>query len=270
MAALQRVGLQPVGEVMGCVVEHIGWQGYGCGMYSGFGGGGGFGGYGYSPTQVSGGGFGYGGYEPYVQAIRFGYEQSLNRLLLEASALGADGIVGIRWTQQRLDDAGNREFVALGTAVRASSATRPARLFSTDLSGEDVTKMLLAGWVPTGLALGISVAIRHDDYYTRAQASAWSSSNQEVTGYTELVSQVRSAARQEFQRSAARRGGDAAIVSGMTLNVWEIEPSDNHRDHIAEAAVFGTSIAAFPIRGDEFSRTLSVLPLKTADRRRGA
>ena len=31
----------------------------------------------------------------------------------------------------------------------------------------------------------------------------------------------------------------------MGLRIWEIEPAENHRDHVAEATVFGTAIAQF-------------------------
>ena len=249
-----------MGEVMGCVVMHLGWSGWGCSAYNSWGGG--LYNVGYVPPEFSG--QGSGAYQPYVQAVYNGYEQALRRLLLEAQALGADGAVGISWTQKPLDHFGNREFVAIGTAVRARSQTRPAHLFATDLPGEDVAKLMLSGWMPVGLAVGVSVGIKHDDYYTRAQANTFYTTNQEVVGFTELVHGVRSDARAQFARRATRQGGDNSIVSRITLDTWESE-SNGHRDHLAQCFVFGTSLASFDSNDRPAdTATLTVLPLTTA------
>jgi uncharacterized protein YbjQ (UPF0145 family) len=259
-AALGAVGLVPMGDVMGCVVEHIGWGGYGCGMYVGPGSGFNSGNFGYAPTISSGSG-GYGGYAPYVNALYYGYEVALHRMLLEAQALGADGVVGVRWTQERLDANHNREFVALGTAVRARNGPQPAHLFATELPGQDVVKLMHGGWMPSGLVIGIAVAVRHDDYYTRQQARSWSSVNVEVQGYTELVMFVRADARAKFAERAARQGGDAAIVSDMAMHVWELEAGENHRDHVAESVVVGTALAKFHAGAQAPTDALMILPM---------
>jgi len=255
MVTVGDAGFEPVGEVMGVVVSHLGFGGYGCGVWSGWGNQ-------WSPaTTVTSSGGGYGGYAPYVNALYAGYDGALRRCLLEAQALGADGVVGVRWTHDVLDDVGSREFVAMGTAVRARSTSRPAHLFATDLPGQDLAKLMHSGWVPSGLVTGIAVAIRHDDYYTRQQARSWTGGNYEVQGYTELVTYVRADARHQFAQRAARHGGDSAIVSSMSLSVWEIEPADNHRDHIAQSIVVGTPIAKVAARGTRTARPLTVLPL---------
>jgi uncharacterized protein YbjQ (UPF0145 family) len=260
-AGVQSVGLEPVGEVMGCIVERIGWAGWGgCGLMGmGMGIGGGLGMS--APTVTSGGG-GYGGYRPYVDALYRGYDTALARLLMEAQALGADGVVGVTWTQQRLGEGDAHEFVARGTAVRARSQTRPAYLFSTDLPGSEVARLLHAGWVPAGLEIGISVSIRHDDYQTRLAARSWSGQNVEVQGYTELVTYARADARQRFEQRVARHGADAATVSDMSLHVWSIEPSDGHVDHVAHATVIGNAVLRFHSGKSAPTNSITVLPLK--------
>ena len=57
-------------------------------------------------------------------------------------------------------------------------------------------------------------------------------------------------------------GADGAIVSSMDLRVWEIEPGENHRDHVAEATVFGTALARFHTDTAAPTRTLTFLPLR--------
>src|ERR687883_536321 len=83
-AGVQSVGLDPVGEVMGCIVEHIGWSGFGgCGYLGG-------------PTVTSSGSRGFVGFGPYVDALYHGYGTALGRMLEETAAMDADGVVGVR------------------------------------------------------------------------------------------------------------------------------------------------------------------------------
>ena len=173
---------------------------------------------------------------------------------------GADGVVGVGLTTDHLDSRA-REFVALGTAVRARGSVRPRRPFSTHLPGQDVAKLVTAGWMPTDLVFGISVAIRHDDWRTQRQA-AGGAGNVEVAGYTELVSYVRADARSLFARHVQAAGAEGAVVSSMDLRTWEIEPGENHRDHVAEASFFGTSLVRFHSGVPAPTRSLTYLPLR--------
>ena len=120
---------------------------------------------------------------------------------------------------------------------------------------------LAAGWVPTGIAYGISVAIRHDDWRTQSQLSYFAG-NTEVAGYTELMNHVRADARRDFGRLAARMGGDSALMSSIWHHVWEYEAGENHRDHIAECVITGNAIARFHTEAHAITTSLSILPLR--------
>lgn len=260
---VESAGFSAVGEVMGCIVQSIGftgWAGCGYGGY-GYGGGGLFGGYGPSTTITSGSG-GWAGYAPYVDALYRGFDTALYRMLLECQSLGGDGVVGVRFTESHLGQ-GNREFVALGTAVRAAGNQRPARLFSSMLNGQDFAKLLHGGWVPASVVVGISVAIRHDDWATRSQASAWTY-NTEVSGYTELVNHVRADARAQFARRVGAVGADGAITNYMTLGIHAQEIGENHTDHVAESRVVGDAVARFHRETAAPTRSLTILPLSNA------
>lgn len=257
-ASLASVGLDPVGEVMGCVVESVGWRGWGgCGYGSV--------GFGIGLNGVRGGMFGadsqvigsqdarWSGFGPYVNAIRRGYGTAMSRLLQEAQALGADGVVGVRLGVSMLD--GAREFMALGTAVRARSQTRPQLPFTTDLPGSDVTKLMQAGWVPAQLIVGFDLAIKHDDWRTSQASRSWA--NVEVAGYTDLVQYTRHIVRTNVEQQTRKVGADGFIASAIQLTIREVEPSEGHRDHIAEALMVGTTIAQFAGAGamdDRFGR----------------
>ena len=142
--------------------------------------------------------------------------------------------------------AGGLEFKASGTAVRAPGAPPPKRPFTSDLSGQDFAKLIMRGWVPAGLALGISVAARHDDWLTVGQ-TRWSSGNAEVAGYTELVHEGRHDARVQLERDVRRLGAEGVVIADMQLRVSEREcpMAEGRRDHIVETTIIGTSIARF-------------------------
>jgi uncharacterized protein YbjQ (UPF0145 family) len=260
VVALASAGFDPVGEVMGCIVQQIGWRGFygGCG----------YGGMGYAAGRYSGVVFStatYSGFGPYVRALNYGWDTALGRLLMEAKSMGADGVVGIRLTAEHLGS-NNREFVALGTAVRARSNTHLETPFTTELPGTDVTKLLMAGWAPVALQIGLEVAIRHDDYRTQRQAGSLLSnySNVEVSGYTDLVQQIRAATRERLRQKIAQSGADGGIVSNMSMHVSELEIGEGHRDHVAEASITGTALARFHTGSAPPTGTLTVLPVRSS------
>lgn len=233
-AAIRGVAFEPVGQVLGTAVFHIGYTGgWSCSGAWSFTGG----------TDVSSS-----AWAPFSQLVKTMYTArrvALSRATAECRALGGDGIVGVKLKVGPFPS-GGLEFTALGTAVRARSKTRPVQPFTSHLSGQDFAKLMHAGWVPTGLAFGISIATRHDDWRTYGQIR-WTAGNQEVDGYTQLINHARHDARVQLARDAASHGGDGVVVDEMELRVREREcPTyQNSRDHIAEAVFLGTSIARF-------------------------
>ena len=257
MVSTSNARLPPAGEVMGCMVQRIGWLGYaGCGYY------GGYGGRSWSPPTVTSGQHrGLAGYRPYVDALYRGYDTAIERLLTEARAMGADGVIGVRLTVTQLGE-DYREFVALGSAVRSPGRVHPPQPFVTDLPGTDVAKLLHAGWVPVAIAIGVSVAVRHTDSRTAAQMTS-QAGNTEVSGYTQLVRRVRADARAQFAERAARSGADGVLVSTMDLRTWD-QVAGGCRDRVAESTVIGTAIARFGTGRPPAGRALAVLPLHRA------
>jgi uncharacterized protein YbjQ (UPF0145 family) len=242
-AAIRSAGFEPVGQVLGAAVYNIGFSGgYNCpGAWSGFGS--------YaqayrSVTQVSGRG-GYGSFGPLTQAMYDARHLAINRMVTECAELGGHGIVGVSLNIGSFP-AGGLEFKAIGTAVRAPGSAPLQQPFSSDLSGQDFAKLLSSGWVPAGLALGISVGARHDDWLTVGQ-TRWGAGNAEVVGYTELVNDTRHDARQQLEKDVRRLGGEGVVVQRMDMRVHEREcPIQEHgKDHIVEATIVGTALVRF-------------------------
>ena len=257
-AAIRSAGFEPVGQVLGAAVYNIGFSGgYNCpGAWSGFGS--------YaqayrSVTQVSGRG-GYGSFGPLTQAMYDARHLAINRMVTECAELGGHGIVGVYLSIGSFP-AGGLEFkvirtppasistnspFSIGTAVRAPGSAPLQQPFSSDLSGQDFAKLLSSGWVPAGLALGISVGARHDDWLTVGQ-TRWGAGNAEVVGYTELVNDTRHDARQQLEKDVRRLGGEGVVVQRMDMRVHEREcPIQEHgKDHIVEATIVGTALVRF-------------------------
>ena len=130
------------------------------------------------------------------------------------------------------------------------------------LSGQGFAKLILAGWVPAGLVLGISIGSRHDDWMTVTQ-TRWGSGNSEVHGYTDLVNQTRHDARSQLEKDVARHGAAGVVVQEMTMRVREREcpMQEGRRDHIVEATIIGTSIAKFAQRDRPPAPPLAIMSL---------
>jgi hypothetical protein len=125
-----------------------------------------------------------------------------------------------------------REFVVLGTAVRATGGKRAGQVSTTSLSGPDVAKLLPAGWVPVTLAIGVDGAAVYD--ITMPDRPA-----REIAAATELVTRVRAAARAVFLEAVRVSGADGGLVSATTLSAWPL----GRTGAAAVAGVFGTAIA---------------------------
>jgi uncharacterized protein YbjQ (UPF0145 family) len=242
-AAIRSTGFEPAGQVLGAAVYNIGYTGgYACpGAWAGYGG---F----VTPsrgiTSVSGSA-GTGAFGPMVATLYEARRKALHRMEEECQELGGHGVVGVRLTIGAFP-AGGLEFKAIGTAVRAPGA-RPLRTpFTSALTGQAFAKLILAGWVPAGLVMGISIGSRHDDWMTVNQ-TRWGSGNSEVHGYTDLVNETRHDARGQLERDIARHGAGGVVVEEMTMRVREREcpMQEGRRDHIVEATIIGTSITRF-------------------------
>lgn len=268
-AAARTAGLLPVGEVFGGIVVNLGWTGTGCAWWSMTG-----------PTAgpstmpnraawrspvTTSGGSTYGGFAPYVKAYESAWYGAVRRMLAEARALGAHGVVGVTVQRTRLDGSA-WEYTALGTAVRSDDPLlvpypkNRGDVWSTNLTVEDTASAVLSGYAPGELLLGISVSTKHEDYELRTQRSSWV--NGEVTGMTELVRAARAEALHRLERRATAAAGAQLVVTDLDL--WEFgTPCGEEKDLHAEATVIGTTLIPVPrySRRAELSAVTTVIPL---------
>jgi uncharacterized protein YbjQ (UPF0145 family) len=259
-AAIRGAGFEPVGQVFGAAVYAAGdARGYDCPGVRGSSGG-------TTPappaTGISGRGD-RGSFGLLVQAMYQARQTAIGRMAAECAGLGGHGVVGVRLRRGpfRL---GGLEFTAIGTAVRAPGVAHGnGAPFTSGLSGQDFARLIRTGWVPAGLALGISIGSRHDDQATARQTRRWSG-NAEVAGWTELVNGSRHDARRALEDDVRRLGAEGVVIAGMQLRVRvrDCPAAAGRRDHIVEAIITGTAIARFARAGHRrASPALTVMPL---------
>ena len=184
-----------------------------------------------------------------AQALYDGYRTAIDRMAGECSDLGGHGIVGaaLQVTEIPGDSftSVTVAFQVIGTAVRAKGCPPLPRPFTTELSGPDFAKLLMDGWVPAEIALGISVAGLHDNLVTTS-SGPWGTGNAEVSTYTDLMTYARQDARSRLEQTVRALGADGVVVSAMTLNVRsdECQAHPGRTDHFAEAVITGTRHSA--------------------------
>src|SRR6202521_2291714 len=130
---VREAGFDPVGLVMGSSIYHIGFQ------FSGF----------FQNQEM----------EVLTQAMYHARELAMTRMEEEADILGADGVVGVRLEVTRYEWGENlAEFMAIGTAVRHREGelhrAPNGRPFTSDLTGQEFSTLLRAGYRPVGMVIG--------------------------------------------------------------------------------------------------------------------
>jgi uncharacterized protein YbjQ (UPF0145 family) len=188
---------------------------------------------------------------------------AVDRMAAECAALGGHGVVGVRLSRGPFA-LGGLEFTAVGTAVAAAGAAAGPRVpFTCAVSGQDFARLVMAGWVPAGLVLGIAIGARHDDRTTARQARRWSG-NAEVAGWTALVTRARQEARGRLEDDVRRLGAEGVVIAGMRMRARERDcpVATGRRDHIVEVTLTGTAIAGFSRAGHSHAGpALAVMPL---------
>ena len=151
-------------------------------------------------------------------------ELAMTRMEEEADLLGADGVVGVRLIfKQYAMDEGVLEFQAIGTAIRhrervGSFRTKHNRPFTSDLSGQDLWKLVRAGYRPVSLAMG--ACVYHIAHLSFLQALKQAGRNQEMTIYTEATYAARELALERMQAEAVQDGAIGIVGARVEESNW--------------------------------------------------
>jgi uncharacterized protein YbjQ (UPF0145 family) len=228
---VKEAGFEPLGLVLGSSIYHIGFQ---QAMWN-------------QSVEMT----------VLTQAMYHARELAMTRMEEEADQLGADGIVGVRLTIGRYDwGADLAEFIAVGTAVkhRGGELHRApgGRPFTSDLSGQDFSTLLRAGYRPVGLVMGNCV------YHVGRQGMMASlrqvGRNVEMTNFTQALYEARELAMGRMQAEAD------AVQGGGLVGVQLKQASHGWGSHVIE--FFAVATAVVPTRTDhQIEKPTLVLPL---------
>ena len=174
------------------------------------------------------------------KAMYHARELALTRMRAEASAMGADGIVGVKLTIKRMEwDEHLLEFIALGTGVVHGEGHKGFRAhdggpFTSDLSGQDFWSLLHAGYRPVEMVMGSCV---YHVAHRGALAGLGSiGRNVELENFTSAMYEAREIAieRMQAEASAAKAEG----VVGVDIH----EGSHGWKTHVIEFFAIGTAV----------------------------
>lgn len=158
------------------------------------------------------------------QTFHSALRNATTRLLEEAKALGAHGIVGVHDRSAHHPEMSSFELSLSGTAVRIPGAPVPDQPFTTFLAGAKLNKLVESGFTPVSIALSVaSVSVFAScitEYQLRGSAQwGWGGV---PSGEISQVARAHEAAR-ELAREGVRRqlAGDLLHAAKMTATTNE-------------------------------------------------
>ena len=208
---VEHAGFQPLGQVMGSSVYHVGIQ--------------------WRSATWSNSYWRTGGasqeLDTLTQAFYNARHLALNRLAQEAALLGATAVTGVRLKHEKTGWGGGMlEFSAIGTAIRENDVKVTANaphLCLSDLAGQDFWKLRMAGFRPVGIAVGNCTYYTIPNWNTQNitnggifnQPVRWQ--NIELPDYTQVViCKARELAMTRMEHEAQTVG--ARGIVGVTLD----------------------------------------------------
>lgn len=228
---LRHAGFRPLSMVMGSSVYHVGIQVSNWGQ-----------------SQEL---------EVLTGAMHSARTAAMGRMVREAQALNADGVVGtalnVRSYTGSLE---HLEFIAVGTAI--SYAAEPGVLaprqipFTSHLAGQDFLKLWRAGYVPTHFCFG--VCVYHVAHQSFRQMLKQFARNSEMPNFTEAVYDAREIATSRLQDEAQRWGSEGMVGTDLLVNEWV------WGEHATEFMALGTGVRQHNIAVEPLAQPTPVLP----------
>ena len=219
-------GYQPLSQVMGSSIYHVGWQ------------------YTLSYPRVTA------SYEltTVTNAHMHAAQLALGRLEQEAALLKAHGVIGVRFSLRNYEWGSDLvEYTAIGTAIRLPNAPLFPRPFLSDLSGQEFWTLFQAGYLPVGIVMGYCSYCVSSGWVLNQVLRSWN--NLEVVDYTQAIYTARHLAMSRLEAMA--RSFNAVGVVGVHIgfdrreNEYERENDPTtYRDLMIHFSAIGTAIMA--------------------------
>ena len=174
------------------------------------------------------------------KAMYHARELAMERMRAEATAMGADGIVGVKLTIKRLEwDPQLLEFIAIGTGVvhgagHAGFRAHDGGPFTSDLSGQDFWSLLHSGYRPVEMVMG--TCVYHVAHRGMFQTLGSVGQNVELENFTSAMYEAREIAIERMQHEAAAAHAEGVV--GLDIH----EGSHGWQTHVIEFFAIGTAV----------------------------
>ncbi len=175
------------------------------------------------------------------EAWMSGFATAYHRMVEEAQAAGAHGVIGVVDTNTSLIDRSIREYHVYGTAVVVDGAA-PGPIWTSYLAGQRLAKLLDAGLVPVSIVAAMASvrmwAVCRTEYLMRGQSYGFNVQAGEIDQVSDAQMQAR-----RLVRSHARSllGQDTLHGARLDVGVREIAEGDMEVD----ATLRGTRVRRF-------------------------
>jgi uncharacterized protein YbjQ (UPF0145 family) len=211
---VKEAGFHPLGFVMGSSIYHIGLQTRR-----------------WSTSQEL---------DKLTAAMYSARELAISRMEEEATALGADGVVGVRLDVNYYEfGSDSAEFIAMGTAIKSEDGRSyrnvEGKPFTSDLSGQAFWTLWQTGYIPLGLVMG--TCVYHIAHRGIGQTFSQVGRNAELPNYTQALYDARELAMTRMQDEANRLGAKGIV------EVKLVEKSHMWGSHTIEFLALGTAVS---------------------------
>src|SRR6201996_4275122 len=174
------------------------------------------------------------------KAMYHARELAMSRMRAEATAMGADGIGGVKLTIKRLEwDDHLLEFIAIGTGVVHGEGHRGFRAhdggpFTSDLSGQDFWSLLHSGYRPVEMVMG--TCVYHVAHRGMFASLGTVGQNVELENFTSAMYEAREIAIERMQHEALAAKAEGVVGLDMT------EGNHGWQTHVIEVFAIGTAV----------------------------
>ncbi|MGH9102505.1 MAG: hypothetical protein ACRDYD_05925, partial [Acidimicrobiales bacterium] len=176
----------------------------------------------------------------YERAVEGAFGRVRARIRDQAVEAAGHGVVGLRTSLRWLSaQKGVLELAAVGTALRRGGADLLPEPFVSHLSGQELAKLLAAGWVPVSLAAGagsIEASGGCGAFKGLSRRASW-----DVPQYGDAIDRARRIAVEHLSRDAAGRG-DRVVGVTARVSFSDVPGSESRR---ADVLLVGTVVRQF-------------------------
>jgi hypothetical protein len=162
-----------------------------------------------------------------------GWHTAIERMVQEAGLLGANAVIDVRMKVSRLAELGSEQmdFAVYGTAVAVDSLPPSKSPLVATVSALEFVRLLEAGIVPVGLAIGAHYDWLYNPAYrpmnTVNSMIGYQYQNAELTTVSQFVNRVRQAAYGLLASDGARLG-TGVLARTQFSELLYFEPEENN------------------------------------------